>query len=317
MKTEFLSKKKINSLVKEKINVINEDIFSDKLSVILITYNHVNYIKNSIESIINQNTNFDFELIIGDDDSNDGTREICLDYARKYPDIIKLFLHKKENKRLVLGKMSGIFQIAYNLLHSNGKYVAICSGDDFWTDSSKLQKQYDFMEKNDNFSLCYHSYFYVFENNKHSEVIKEGCPKASTMFYRNIKNKLPLSFINVIQEDAFVWFVSIFEGQFKFLDNIKSTGINTPLTSITRSTNKKIFAEHGLNFRNQIYLTYRYDLDKREIASYKLLSSISTNIKMKNFRLLINILLKIRLIDVYYGIYYRLFKFDVDFLKKI
>ena len=115
----------------------------------MITYNHESYITDAIEGVLMQKTNFPIELIIGEDCSTDNTRSICIAYQKKYPDIIKLRLPEKN-----LGVMPNFIQ---TLNAGNGKYIAICEGDDYWTDPLKLQKQVDFMEENDGYSFCFHN----------------------------------------------------------------------------------------------------------------------------------------------------------------
>jgi glycosyltransferase involved in cell wall biosynthesis len=99
-----------------------------------------------------QKTNFEFEILLGEDDSNDGTRELCEDYAKRYPDKIRLFLHHRENNIKIGGQPTGRFNFLYNLHSSKGKYIALCEGDDYWTDPLKLQKQVDFLEGNLDFT---------------------------------------------------------------------------------------------------------------------------------------------------------------------
>jgi glycosyltransferase involved in cell wall biosynthesis len=125
------------------------------VSVCVVTYNHVNYIKQCLDGILNQKIDFDVEILLGDDASTDGTREICVEYARKYPDKIKLFLHHRENNIKIGGKPTGRFNFLYNLYSAQGKYIALCDGDDFWTDPLKLQTQVDFLESNEGFVMCY------------------------------------------------------------------------------------------------------------------------------------------------------------------
>ena len=126
------------------------------LSVCVQTFQHHKYIKTCLDSILNQNTDFDFELLIGDDASTDGTREICEEYARLYPNKVRLFLHKRENNISINGNPSGRFNYLYNLYNSRGNYIAVCEGDDYWTDPLKLQKQVDFLKANKDINLCFH-----------------------------------------------------------------------------------------------------------------------------------------------------------------
>ena len=125
-----------------------------KVSICCITYNHAKYIKRAIDSFINQKVNFDYEIIIGEDDSNDGTREICQDYALEYPDRIKLLLMDRTIDPLKKLGLYGNTNFIKTFKECRGKYIAICEGDDFWLDVNKLQIQFDFLEKNQSFSLC-------------------------------------------------------------------------------------------------------------------------------------------------------------------
>ena len=139
--------------VKENLNYVNQNPL---VSVCVQTYKHVNYIKQCLDGILFQKTNFEFEILLGEDDSNDGTRELCVDYAKRYPDKIRLFLHHRENNIKIGGQPTGRFNFLYNLHSSKGKYIALCEGDDYWTDPLKLQKQVDFLEGNVEYSLCFH-----------------------------------------------------------------------------------------------------------------------------------------------------------------
>lgn len=117
------------------------------ISVCMITYNHGDYIKSAIEGVLNQKCNFNIELVISDDCSTDLTRDFCIKYKEKYPTQIRLLLPESN-----LG-MQGNFHKA--LSACTGKYIAICEGDDYWTDTLKLQKQIDFLELNTDYSFCW------------------------------------------------------------------------------------------------------------------------------------------------------------------
>ena len=110
------------------------------VSVDMVTYNQESYIRQAIEGVMMQKTDFEFELVIGDDCSNDQTREICFEYQRKYPDKIRV-LWSDEN----LFKYGG--NAKRTLARCRGEYVAFCEGDDYWTDPLKLQKQVDLIRK--------------------------------------------------------------------------------------------------------------------------------------------------------------------------
>jgi glycosyltransferase involved in cell wall biosynthesis len=119
-----------------------------KVSICTITYNHQQYIADALDSFLQQRTNFPFEIVIGDDGSKDDTERICRDYASRYPGIIRY--HRREPN---MGMMPNMIQ---TMEECEGKYIAICEGDDFWTDPEKLQLQYDFMEAHPGHSLCCH-----------------------------------------------------------------------------------------------------------------------------------------------------------------
>jgi glycosyltransferase involved in cell wall biosynthesis len=117
------------------------------VSVLMITYNHEKFISRAIDSVVTQMTNFNFELIIGDDASEDNTKEISLNYQKKYPGIIKVITSSENN-----GMRKNFLRI---FGQSTGEYIAICEGDDYWIDNNKLQKQVDFLLNNPEFSLIY------------------------------------------------------------------------------------------------------------------------------------------------------------------
>ena len=142
----------------------NEVPKKTKVSVMVITYNHEKYIGQCLEGILMQKTDFDFEVLVGEDDSTDGTREVCIKYAEKNPEKIRLFLHARENNIKLYGIPTGKFNIEYNIYNSKGKYLAICEGDDYWTDPLKLQKQIDFLEANSEYGLIYSDASLIGEN---------------------------------------------------------------------------------------------------------------------------------------------------------
>ena len=108
------------------------------VSVCMITYNQASYIRQAIEGVLMQQTDFPFEIIISDDCSLDGTREICRKYRDMHPEKIRLILPEKN---------LGICRNFYNTLYgAESKYISFCEGDDYWVDSLKLQKQFAYLE---------------------------------------------------------------------------------------------------------------------------------------------------------------------------
>lgn len=121
------------------------------VSVVCLTYNHENFIADAIESFLMQKIDFKIEILIYDDASTDRTADIIRKYESKYPDIIKP-IYQTVNQY-----SKGVFVENFNLDRVQGKYVATCEGDDFWTDPYKLQKQVDYMENNSDCSMCVHA----------------------------------------------------------------------------------------------------------------------------------------------------------------
>lgn len=140
------------------------------VSVCIQTFNQKNYIKQCLDGVLMQQTNFSIEIILGEDDSSDGTREICIDYAEKHSEQIRLFLRDRKDVIFIGGNATGRFNFIENLKESKGKYIALCEGDDYWTDPLKLQKQVDFLESNSEFSGCFHYTQTIYENGKKGRV---------------------------------------------------------------------------------------------------------------------------------------------------
>ena len=121
------------------------------VSILCLAFNHEKFIADAIESFLMQKTSFPIEIIIHDDASTDETAKIIQAYERKFPDIIKP-IYQKENQY-----SQGIsINEKFFLPLIRGKYVALCDGDDYWTDPYKLQKQYDALENNSDCLACVH-----------------------------------------------------------------------------------------------------------------------------------------------------------------
>lgn len=128
-----------------------------KLSVILITYNHEKYIEKALDSVLSQVTDFPFEIVIGDDCSPDDTKNIIREYRDKYPDIIRIVHREKNTGRPTLN-------VYETTMKCRGDYLAYLEGDDYWTDSDKLQKQMDFLNEHPEYIACTHSHKMIDDN---------------------------------------------------------------------------------------------------------------------------------------------------------
>lgn len=120
------------------------------VSVKMITYNHAPYIAQAIEGVLHQKTTFPFELLIGEDCSTDGTREIVFDYEKKYPNVIKVITSDKN-----VGMKKNGYRISKA---SRGKYIAFCEGDDYWHRPGKMQKQVNYLESHPECGLVHSDY---------------------------------------------------------------------------------------------------------------------------------------------------------------
>lgn len=125
----------------------NEEIM---VSICCITYNHERYIKQALDSFLKQKTNFRYEVIVYDDASKDNTSKIIKQYEEKYSKIIKP-IYAQENQY-----SKGRQTLEFTFKEAKGKYIAVCEGDDYWIDENKLQMQVDYMENNEQCTLCFH-----------------------------------------------------------------------------------------------------------------------------------------------------------------
>lgn len=137
------------------------------VSVICITYNHEKYIRDAIEGFLIQKTRFPIEIYIHDDCSTDNTPRIIQEYAGKHYKLIKP-IYQSVNQYSLGKKITPIV-----LPYCTTKYIALCEGDDYWTDPFKLQKQVDFLEKHPECALCFHAVGII------SEIAGQG-PRIAT-----------------------------------------------------------------------------------------------------------------------------------------
>lgn len=136
------------------------------VSIRMLTYNHEKYVEKAIKSVLMQQVDFNYELVIGDDASTDNTAEIIRKYSKEYPDIIKAVIRTKN-----VGASENSYQIRKMC---KGKFVAILEGDDYWTDENKLQKQVDFLLDNPNYFSVAHRHEIVDQNENKIGISLEG-----------------------------------------------------------------------------------------------------------------------------------------------
>ena len=132
------------------------------VTVWCLAYNQKDFIRDALDGFVMQKTTFPFEVIVHDDASTDGTTTIVQEYARQYPDIIKPVIETENQWQK--GGLKYIINIM-NDNYRNGKYIAFCEGDDYWTAPQKLQQQVDFLENHPEYSMCFHSAKKKYETN--------------------------------------------------------------------------------------------------------------------------------------------------------
>ena len=128
---------------------------SPLVSVMMVTYNQEAYVATALDSILMQQVDFDYEIVIGEDYSTDRTRAIIADYQQRYGSRIRPLLHEKN--------LGVSHNWVFTMDQCRGKYVALLEGDDYWTNPDKLQKQVDFMESHPDFSMCFHNVRVLYE----------------------------------------------------------------------------------------------------------------------------------------------------------
>ncbi len=239
-----------------------------KVSVLMVTYNQAEYIAQAIESVLMQETDFEVELVIGDDCSTDHTREILLDLQTKNPNKIKLL---QSERNLGVNK-----NIARTLQACTGQYLAILDGDDYWLSPHKLQVQVDYLDNHQELTVCFHNALIV---SKEGNVLRESAKPdqkpistlediiqrnfivSCTVMYRNgLVHSFPDWWHNILSAD---WTLHIFHaqhGDIGYIPEIMAAYRFNP-QGIWSRLQFEDKLEMGLRFYTQMnsYLNYQYN----------------------------------------------------------
>jgi len=209
-----------------------------KVSVCIITYNHEKFIAQAIDSVLMQEVDFDYEIIIGEDDSTDNTRNIVKEYKERYPEKIRLFLNDRKNVIYINGRPTGRWNFTNNLKHAKGEYIAILEGDDYWTSPHKLQKQVDFLDSHPDFTICSHNVHIKYEDQKkpmvqwlgsdHQEVMDleyllgegPGGATCSLVFRKDALGELPDWYYKIRSGDTALQILCASNGKMKYFRNV-------------------------------------------------------------------------------------------------
>ena len=161
------------------------------VSIKCLVYNHEPYLRQCLDGFVMQKTSFAFEAIVHDDASTDNSAAIIREYAEKYPDIIKP-IYETENQ---YSKHDGsLRRIMDSAISPSSKYLAICEGDDYWTDPLKLQKQYDIMEKHPDCTICFNRVQAVYEDGITPEFMIPSIKSALCSGYIQLDNLIKEEF---------------------------------------------------------------------------------------------------------------------------
>jgi glycosyltransferase involved in cell wall biosynthesis len=246
------------------------------VSIFILTYNQEQFISQTIEGVLMQKTNFSYQLVIGEDYSTDETRTICERYAIEYGEKIKLLPTLYKNIGLIANYMRTIKEC-------DGKYIAICDGDDFWIDDNKLQKQVDFLENNPDYSLVYTGVRKLFIDGKTVDntynLTKKGPDFDDLIFNNFIYSVTALFKNNQKNEEVPSWFVKFPFGDWQtylwvikdggkihFLDDISSVyRMNIGVSSGYMSRNSS-FIQVLLKILNNIYSDESFSHRKEIVA---------------------------------------------------
>ncbi len=256
------------------------------VSICTLTYNHASYLRKCLDSLLMQKTNFAFEILINDDKSTDETQEIIKEYHEKYPEVIKPLL--QEENQYSQGKRC--MNARFNFPRAKGKYLAMCEGDDYWTDELKLQKQVDFLEQNPDYSICFHDIrglkkdklvdIELYGNRKQQDFTIEDLLKEN--FIPNIS----VMYRNVIQEFPDWYFTCPF-GDYP--------------THILHAMHGKI---HYINQKMAVYrmgvgIVSQFDQQNLNETEIKLRTIIAQNVKQEKWRKILSLVIYDKLMNHY------------------
>ncbi len=165
------------------------------LSIICPAYNQEKFIAETLEGFVMQKTSFPFEIIVHDDASTDYTANIIKEYEIKFPHLFANIYQKENQFSKSLGNVTKIMFLA-----ARGKYIAMCDGDDYWTNPNKLQKQVDFLDRNPSYALCFHQTKTLYENGQEH-------------LYNNFADDTSFDFIDLIQRPFISTVSCVFRNQ--------------------------------------------------------------------------------------------------------
>jgi len=251
-----------------KMRTLQEKDNTIKVSVCITTYNHEKFIAKAIESALMQKVNFDYEILIGEDDSSDGTREIAQKYKDADSDKIKLFLNDRKNVIYINGTPTGKWNMANLCMHAKGQYIAFLEGDDYWTATDKLQSQVDFLDDHPEYPICFTDSMIVDENENiikqsrlydgrkknlsQREILSGLIPPPNTVLLRRDLLEFPEVFYNCINGDMILFSLITDHGDAAYIDTVTAC-YRMHANGIWAGATERQRHEHSLKTREALY----------------------------------------------------------------
>ena len=236
----------------------------------MITYGHEKYIQRAIEGVLMQECDFNVELIIADDNSPDQTNRIVQQLKERHQNGVWIHYTKHQKNK---GMMSNF---VWALSQCKGDYIALCDGDDYWTDVLKLQKQVSFLEKNKEFVLCFHPCYFLkvdstlkkqslhtmdYEYTIKNILSNSRIPSASLVYRRSeAPNKFPSWFYEIASGDVALIMMLFEKGKFKLLDDYMSVyRLHNHGVSRLHANTKMVHYRAVLYSHLNTYFEYKYE----------------------------------------------------------
>lgn len=242
-------------------NSVSASAAAPLVTVRTYTYQHAPYIRECIEGVLAQKTSFPFEYIIGEDFSDDGTREIVFEYAQRYPEIIRVVTADYN--------VGGKANVRRCINRTRGKYVALCEGDDYWISPLKLQRQVEVMEANPDISFCFHNAFILNEQTRgallyyptplkptlnFAETLQLSTPTGSLLARADVLATLPAWRDQVIWQDLLFRLWCAHKGKLAYVDEVMSV-----YRIHTKGLTASALRSRQTTFANEIFLYEQLD----------------------------------------------------------
>lgn len=226
-----------------------------------MTYMHEEFIRDCIEGLLIQKTTFPVQILIHDDASTDNTAKIVREYEKKYPRLIKAYYQKENTYRHPQKReMRKEFRDWFI-----GKYIAVCEGDDYWTDPEKIQKQVSYLEENEEYVMTYHGSVDLIDGKLTGDT--NYMPRTPTRLYRNIKLNYPEILTTALNGDTILRLLLEEHGKFALLKDIKPSVRRVHSRGVYRSLSELDKLNAGIDTADKLLIAFK-DTDKK--FKYKL-----------------------------------------------